>query len=319
MNTTNKILILLLIFELIFSCNKADIDDSSSDCEDFISSSPFGFYLNSFPPFLYIKPCFNPNDENEFIYVKLNSATMESDLYKYNLIDQTSTLLINNVSGYPQWGKTDWILFEMNDERLWKIKSNGDSLTLLISDGIYNDYATWNSSGDRFIFRLHYGDSVNSIISDIDGNYLLQTASIYYEGGAWNPNPEKIAYASELDQDYGIAWCDTNLSESHTFVFMASQNGDDILKGMAWLPDEENVMWSTGNTVSISNIYTGKTTQLFENCDAKKYIYPSISPDGTKVIFEKVVQNKLSEVELYIVNELVIMNIDGSDEEVILE
>ena len=100
---------------------------------------------------------------------------------------------------------------------------------------------------------------------------------------------------------------------------MASQSGDDLLMGIEWLPDNQNVLWATKNTVSMTNVASGFTTQLISNCDSKHYIFPSISPDGSKILFERVNQSKVSEVELFIENKIVLMNIDGTDEVTILE
>lgn len=319
LQTGNKIFLILYGILIIFSCKPSEIPDNEGDCIEIVSDSPFGFYIQKYPPYIFLAPCFNPNNGNEFIYIRQNITTSERELYKFDIINDTSLLIKGNVTGYPKWGKKDWILIELNDQNIWKIKSNGDSLTLLSSEGIYSDDAVWNQSGTKFIFRLHYGDSVNSVICNLDGSIETQTSDIIYEGGVWASSSDKILYATSLAEDYGIAWMDTNLTESHKFKLMASKNGWDILMGMAWMADNENVLWSTGSTVSITNIYSGSTSELLKNCDSKKYQFPSVSPDGTKILFEKEFTTEVSEVELFIEYKIVIINVDGSQETILLE
>src|ERR1700752_1826249 len=84
---------------------------------------------------VYNTPRFNPSNPNEIVYVQGITRTNKTYLVKRNLITGRETQIISDVWQRPDWSVKDWIVFNHADNQVWKIKSNGDSLQQLTTQG----------------------------------------------------------------------------------------------------------------------------------------------------------------------------------------
>lgn len=178
-------IVLIVITFGVFSCcknKKINIESKENDCPQMYDarSEP---YINPYfgtletgttiPPnhiypekYCYWYPCINPNNEFEFCYLRRENGIQSSDdmdLYKYNFCSGKSTLVTKHVAYGIDWSVKDWIIFTGQNKDLWKIKSNGDSLTQLTFLGAFQNDAHWNTTGTMFIWN-------NSKVADQFGN-----------------------------------------------------------------------------------------------------------------------------------------------------
>jgi hypothetical protein len=81
------------------------------------------------------------------------------------------------------WGTNDWILFTSFDQNVYKIKSNGDSVTKLSISGAYNQGAAFNPSGSKIAYHTE-NISAPLVIADKNGN-ILKTLPEYFNSLYW--------------------------------------------------------------------------------------------------------------------------------------
>lgn len=174
-----KILYITLFAALILGCRKdklipeeVGIGNSSCNCpEEYTNGtlpldSTFDIQkTNTQPgcPFLpeyipitpnyYLHPAINPNNPYEFTFIRANIDDQQNNgTYVFNMCTKELTFL--NVQGSNMdWSVKDWIIYIGNDNQLYKIKSNGDSLTQLTNNGSFNYNPKWNPNGTKFIYQ----------------------------------------------------------------------------------------------------------------------------------------------------------------------
>lgn len=118
----------------------------------------------------YKNNCVNPRNKNEFAFLRWENnmqAGDNSDLCVYNMCSNTLKIIANHVAYSLDWSVKDWIIYTGFDRNLWKIKSNGDSLTQLTFTGPFNNNAKWNNDGTKYLYaavnqgmRISFADGI---------------------------------------------------------------------------------------------------------------------------------------------------------------
>lgn len=317
-----KFLILTIFALLLFwagGCKKDPrIFPDGSVCEDFpMSSSPFGYqYQNQNPSLNRQAPCFNPNNDAEItLTIGDNSNPTGDNLYTLNLNTGQKTYLANNVWYQPKWSVKNWIVFNRTDRQIWKIKSNGDSLTQLTFSN--ENYAPeWSPDGTNLVYRQVIGSKYYIMITTANGNKLDSITNAFYGNGAWSPNNTHIAtiFNASTGHNIGLIDLQSKMINALTSYSEQSPTAKTIITSMDWSNDSQSIFWCSGYGLYKTNVNSGATTQIKYGCDRKLYMYPSISSDGQKIIVERVDQKLLSENTIYVETNLYIMDINGVNE-----
>ena len=255
---------------------------------------------------------FNPNNSNEIIYRYADGVTPEFDLIKYNLVTKQQEVIYQGFfSNRPRWGKNGWILLNIQDElgyNVYKIKDNGEDLTAL-TYGTHCFDPEWNISSDHFIYNLGFTNPTKYIISN-SKNEILDTVLIGPESmGSWQ-HEELIINGTFKGLFIG------NISEEMYDLIYETNGVAQSANGAEWL-DEERVFWCHTTGIYVTNIVTRETEVIRETCNARCYQRPTYAPDIDKVIVERMERILDSEDSGRTFINLVMMNPDGTEEEVI--
>jgi hypothetical protein len=118
---------------------------------------PIAGYTRVFPEgriFRHAIPC--ANNKYKISFTKIDYKTAGE--YSLNTFDFCTNKLVKLVDGAITnygWTSRDWLIFQGSDLGLWKVKSNGDSLSKIRAEG-----GTFNSSispnGDKILFNGWY-------------------------------------------------------------------------------------------------------------------------------------------------------------------
>ncbi len=259
----------------------------------------------------YNSPRFNPSNSNEIIYVLGDYINNTTTMIKYNLVTKIKITLASGIWGHPDWNMKGWIIFNRNDDQIWKVKDNGDSLIQLTTQGAYDGIS--DHPGNRLCFNTYtatmysYISNENALIIDS----LHYPATIYH--GSWSPDNSKIAAGvhSPTGSAGGVGYIDM-ISKQPIVIYsgIAVQNGTN---GVDWFPDSQTILWCSEKGVFKTNITTGSTIQIKWGCTSRTYLWPSVSSDVSKIIIQRydykaVIDTIFAEGNLYI------MNADGSNE-----
>jgi hypothetical protein len=134
------------------------VSTSTFVCEDttHIYSS---FYIDEFANFIqpYGKKSvwrvlYDLNDKDVIYYLTNELGKKMYTLWRYSLKDKIKVHLADNLLGNLEINKQGWIVYDsFSDWNLYKIKSNGDSLTQLTFDGC-SKFPKWSDDGNSIWF-----------------------------------------------------------------------------------------------------------------------------------------------------------------------
>jgi len=117
-------------------------------------TSPLLRIVKRYPEkYQYKYPVFNPSNKNEIAYVR---STFNEDLKKmgqpelwtFNFCTGKTKRLASVIANEPDWSAKDWLIYRGGGSKLFKVKSNGDSLTTLPKIKGTKLTPGWNDKGD---------------------------------------------------------------------------------------------------------------------------------------------------------------------------
>ena len=300
-----RTIITLLILNTLFSCNKENTNLEA--CKE-IPPAPVGFgYKLVCGGNCYGSICVNPNNVNELLVFRGLDSIGGSGLVIYDLLNKTSRVIFKGTVYYqPKWGINDWILFNY-DEEIWKIKSNGDSLTQL-TFSTFNFSPEWNIDCTKFIYRDQ--KIQKNIIASSDGLHIDTTDVSGFGNPCWQHDslicgvaPAWAAYSNPYNNTWGI-------------VYNFEPEG---FSGSAQWIDKQNFIW-TRHGIYKSNYLTKETTIIKPSCNAIIYLYPSYCLSADKIYFLVLNRRLKDRNTIENTTQIKMMNTDGSDEvEIIID
>ena len=293
-------IILLLVLITLLSCKK-DLDVASCSkpltcpCEEIPPLNFTGFgYEYIYDSTLYQFGDFNPADPDVILVTDWKYDCTR----KLNLRTGRNSILYQAI-GVADWGKQDWILFT-DVQKLYKIKANGDSLKLISGIGFV---PSWNPDGTKYLYHNNLAGSGGVTVINNLHDEIIDTMS--YNFGAENDWFEE----TRIVVNSGLFRFGDN---SVNYIFKILPPGSP-----AWIGNEEFVFFQREGMFNI-NTQTQEVTKLrcFLNCQyyiAQKYIQQT-----NKIMATKVTKRLRSDGKsLYVSSDVVIMNPDGTNEEII--
>jgi hypothetical protein len=309
------VLFFLTSFFLITGCKK-DLPivenpiENQEDCIPILPCNKFtigpGYtYIVDFDS-LVLAPMFNPNNDDEFVYLKRPYYDLW-ELYRYNLVSKENKLLHTGIIWYqPQWGKNDWILFCQNDKNIYKIKSNGDSLTKLTNLNNLH-HPIWNYDGTKFL-AFTEASNLFSLLFDVNGNII---DTIYF-GQTNNSNFQNPNYiVSNVDHKVLFFNLSTNNIE---FNYDYSELISAMWGSVFWVNNNE-VIYSNIKGLNRLSIPDLKNQNFKKSCNAKIYQRGDINSSKTKMIWSRGDYTQIDECTLKYKSRIYIMDIDGNNEQ----
>lgn len=297
---------------LFISCKKeikiVEPIEENCDCETIypIPGDSYG-YEHVHDTSYYLNPVFNPNNSNEIAFIDTDFYNYGMKIYRYNLITKQKQLVFSGLFQKTlNWTSNDWIIFQQNDFKLYKIKSNGDSLTQI--NHAYNYFHPAISKDGSKMVVLRVGTAGKSYLIDMDGNEIDSLENWVHNTGNWNSSNLFAGISSH--NRLKIINPETN--ELHFNKLYPS-----TIQDFVWLNEYEGIYSTTKGLYKLN--YLTKTEQKIKcGCNSRTYRSGSLNSDGTKLVYTRSVLKHLEPTILLEDLQIVIMNIDGSDEEEII-
>lgn len=304
---TISLSIILVLLTGMLACQKDKPTPCSNDSEcfdfDWGNQSPMITWFSN-ERYQYKSPYFNPNNGDEFVYNFFDFELKEFILLKYNLSTNTKTKLSSNVKiiSQPKWGRKGWIAFDNvynANYQIWIIKDDGDSLKQFTSN-IFNLFPVWNAKGDNlywqhtpvlgipyyFLKQNLYNSTIDTIMRDGDKNNG-------YTGYSDVSIGNKLLTNTYIGNESHLAYSEIS-SISFTPIFNISQEfSTDFIRCLTWSENSNTAYFTVFNNSETDglfklNVLTTEYTRLLPFCNSKRYIQISVSPDGTKLIGERI-------------------------------
>lgn len=138
----------------------------------------------------------------------------------------------------------NWITF--SDQRIWKIKVNGDSLTQLVSDEEGEAFfPDWSPDGSKIAFDIGLGPKKGIYLMDPDG--ANQQRAIDGRDPAWSPEGSRLYYTGWTDSIV----TDTTYMEIYCFEFATGQEKRLTYLRRPWFTSEPSVS-PTGDKIAFT-------------------------------------------------------------------
>lgn len=306
-NKTNLILNLILGLSLFFIKCKRDVEiipvnSPTNDCIDIPAFQGTGFgynYITNGKP-IYYAPVLNPNNNNELLILKQDSAFIYNRISKLTIFSFKFPFLAK-----VSWSIKKWMLIGGSDQKIYKIKPNGDSLTLLVNT-TNNSFPIWNDDGNLF---SAVNNSINKTIIYTDLGIPIDTIEFTnLPFSSWGGNNKIISGRNKLFV------YDVNTHSTNYFYDLGTSGS---VTGCFWLNNNE-IIWSHIYGILKTNILTNQTTLLKSTCNSNIYSYPSYDKILNKIIWRKQIQTYVDTYNVKAENKIIITDVDCNNEEEII-
>ena len=317
----------MLIF---FGCKKETPDlplpsngmEDDSECLPIVAPDTSLNWLISWSDYRKMMPCFNPNNNNEFLYIDRLPGSLFSDMCIYNLATGESNCILSGQTylHQPRWHENDWILFRGNGDNVYRIKSNGDSLLQITTSSVFQR-PVWRPDGQAWISNNVVEFTGNIEVYDLSGEIIDVIPGEVFHFGDWSADNRIVTHRPNNFDPHQIAWSEVE-NVSWQLLNFDTASPQPSMRDLHWVPMSDEVMFSQGGAdISRINVLTGEKTKVREGCGTRYYSYFSINNNCSKIVAERVTPEEIfsngwHNVVVY-KSEIVLMNFDGTGEEVI--
>ncbi|MEM7372654.1 MAG: hypothetical protein AAF587_28795 [Bacteroidota bacterium] len=228
---------------------------------------------------------FNPMDAREILYAYSPYPSAGFNLFRLNLETGETNMVVEYIHQVADWSIKDWIVLDRHPLGIWKVKSNGDSLQLLIkSENSSEQYRhpMWDSSGTRILVGQ---EGHNAKILDEQGNIIDSLPMPNFPTPGVSANFRYISLVR--DSVFGY-------KDFHTNIFYPLRTALRHPSWTAWSPDNKKLvlmgmpMDGLPWRIFVFDIETGTERTLYaHDCWNYYYKFPVISSDGQWLVMQK--------------------------------
>lgn len=266
--------------------------------------------------YMYKQPCFNPNNQNEFVYYLQDNVKNSCQLVKYNIQTKQKIVLYESsnhkIAGQPKWSRKGWIAFTQqtnNVNHIFVVKDNGDSLRQF-TQSAENDYPAWDANGESlywshtpvsstnsfFLKKGLYGADADTVLidDDVDGMYLGDLKGTTHNEVSNNGVLFAVtSYSYSFNSSYSyLSRADLNESPiGFSIVEPVDLNGQSPFKSLSSIScinDDELYLAFSEKGLYKLNINNNHLSLLIPFCKSKRYETISYSADGDVIVGERV-------------------------------
>ncbi|MBI1222504.1 MAG: hypothetical protein GC180_07870 [Bacteroidetes bacterium] len=326
----------LLVLGLAFSTckkEKKQVPESNSDCLTYPEvNAGAGFDLGfkgyhiSHVYTEVMNPIFNPTNENEFIYSKkeFDTTTLVDNysLWKFNLETGNSIKLLAHLPfemDSPIVFTSDGRIVYVVDRGIFSIMdADGNNQQKFHSFGMNVSNLIINRSMSKMVMSWVIGASSKTVLYYLDGSqsdtFFYGVDGFTFLEGDFSGTDSIATLSSALDY-FGVSVVDL-AHDSMIPIFKKPVGGGERTRNVKWHPDNETLFF-TNDQDGIYKYKAGQLTLVKPHCDNKMYGKLSISPSGQKMVVERYNRTKISDTRLEVSSHIAIMNIDGTEEQVL--
>jgi hypothetical protein len=244
---------------------------------------------------------YNPVNLNQIYYVVNGDLFAFNKFYLFDLVSQTRKYLGNVGNFLPQISPNGWIVFSRNDLNIYKIKTNGDSLTQLTFSNLCSD-PKWNYTNSQIYYFQVATNNLPSqiVIANLKGQQL-STIPTEFPNSVLSRLGDKMVYLKTVNNRV-TAYNKNLATNSETLIvaskFVPTTNQNDFFN-LALDRHDENIYWSNANGIFKCNLTSLKLDTVFKNCATLNYNNPILSSIADEMTYSCKITKALNSTTLF--------------------
>jgi len=323
--------LILCLLLLVIACKKESVQPVShqgsilsdtTDCPPYGLPDPNLGVLHGWSNYNKMMPYFNPNNNDEFLYIDKIPGSPFSDMCIHNLVTgETNCILSGQTYLYqPRWHANDWILFRGNGDNVFRIKSNGDSLLQITTSSVFQR-PVWRPDGLAWIANNVVEFTGNIEVYNLNGEIIDVIPGEVFHYGDWSVDNRIVTHRPNNFDPHQIAWTEVE-NVSWQLLNFDTASPQPSLRDLHWIPMSNELMFSQlYKDISRINVFTGEKIRVTDRCIGTYYVYFSINNNCSRIVAQFISPEQLYSDGWFNIliqkSEIVIMNFDGTNEQVI--
>jgi len=255
-------------------------------------------------PYDYLYPCLNPSNNDQLAYYKHDNTKAWFTGYEIWVVDfcnHENLKIIENALYGINWSKNDWIFYTAIDQNIYKIRSNGDSLTqITFTTGGYNRYPKISSSGNNFMYQSELNGVTNLLIQDfLSGNIDTIRTTPAISAWCWIDD-ERIFYTilgNDNTQDLFLFNIYTR-QEKHLHQFSIQGSLDSLVTTAIPLLKENAVLWCAYKVVGKTNLSSGESSIILNAFKQEQFLSISALDNESTFMLNKRTMHQIDDCHI---------------------
>lgn len=306
----------IILISVLFGCKKKEIQivetSQTCDCPTFPEGQNNNVELQEvLDTIINLHSQYNPSDNNEIMFITIENNS--NKLYRYNLLNQNKQLVkeFTKILSFD-WGINDWILLELGDKNIWRMKSNGDSLEQ-VSAGRPYFHPKWNYDCSKIMAYMYIpqeksqieilssqGELMDSIINGTMNDFCMY--------GSWKNSNELII--GSLGNEVKV------IDPINKQIILSKLFPEEITE-VVWLNSNEIIANAPYGLYKM-NINTQDISKLRCQCPVISYQKPNAKTDGSGLTITKMTYDQIgTSIYVNVKSEIIEVLSNGSNEKTI--
>lgn len=219
---------------------------------------------------------FNPANSNEVLYMAAGDQAGSNKLYCYHLPHKTRVFLGFCGSYAPSVNYQGWVVFSSVEQNIFKVKTNGDSLTQLSSNNV-SHAPSWDYTGKYIYYYQSTFLNVGSQIIKIrpDGQFI-STNPIGIPDFACFKTLNCILYQRILNNQSTLVVRDMTTQTERALISgtFSPSTGTSAFKNPVMDSYDKYVYWENQSGILRCELSSLKIDTVLKNCESVKYSRP---------------------------------------------
>ncbi len=243
----------------------------------------------------------NPLNGDEMIVVVDGDLFGYNKMFNINLKTKQQKFLANIDDFTPDVNARGWILFSTYEDNIYRIKTNGDSLTAVSKINVAHN-PHWDYTGDNmYFFQKAYANVPAQLVK---ANRFGQTITAL---------PHTMAHHAPFKKsDKVIRQKITDNIVTLVLRNMVDYSEKNLISGpykgasapahfsnLCLDQNDQNIYWSNASGIFRCNLLSMKTDTLFKNCDNRIYMRPKMVLNTGEMTYSLLLKRIINEQILF--------------------
>jgi TolB protein len=197
----------------------------------------------------------------------------------------------------PPTGNIAFVSDRDGNQEIYVMSADGTGQTNLTNDPADDKEPWWSPDGTQLAFQSFRAGPPNIFLMNADGSDVLQfTDTPAVEGGLrWSSDGSKVAFYSFRSQSQGLLWvANADGSEPRPVLQEIHPAGPEVQCAAGfpgqWFPDSDTILfrgsYGAAGALQVCSVNAdGSDLKVVFSEDGSFAIYPTLSPDNSKILF----------------------------------